>query len=105
MRKRRRSSTEVGGASSVPFCSTDREGGIDSFLGCWSVTKKGLQDSNNSLQRLICVSSSSVVTLLGSVLQDPGELVVVEHAVLDRRLPVHLVNIVVREPIADRSAH
>ena len=28
----------------------------------------------------------------------PGELVVVEHAVLDRRLTVHLVNIVVREP-------
>ena len=28
----------------------------------------------------------------------PGELVVVEHAILDWRLPVHLVNVVVREP-------
>ena len=94
------------------------------------VAKEGLQQSNNRLQRLICVSSLGLVTLLSSVLQDPenfdmicgsffglignrltflfftynlcscapGELVVVEHAVLDRCLAVHLVNVVVREP-------
>ena len=28
----------------------------------------------------------------------PGELVVVEHAILDGRLPVHLVHIVIGEP-------
>merc|ERR1719350_289544 len=31
------------------------------------------------------------------MLQDPGELVVVEHAILDGRLPVHLVHIVIGE--------
>merc|ERR1719430_2231895 len=31
------------------------------------------------------------------MLQDPGEFVVVEHAILDGRLPVHLVNIVLIE--------
>ena len=30
-----------------------------------------------------------------------GELVVVEHSVLDRRLSVHLVHLVVREPVPD----
>ena len=71
----------------------------------------------------------SLISLLGSVLQDPvksstlyflsvwnimmfalhwqlslllswqpGELIVVEHAILDGRLPVHLVHIVIGEP-------
>ena len=31
----------------------------------------------------------------------PGELVVVEHAILDGRLPVHLVHLVVSEPVPD----
>merc|ERR1719400_955267 len=35
------------------------------------------------------------------MLQDPGELVVVEHAILDGRLPVHLVHIVIGEPVAN----
>jgi len=43
----------------------------------------------------------SLVSLLGSMLQDPGELVVVEHAILDGRLPVHLVHIVVGEPVSN----
>jgi len=42
-----------------------------------------------------------LVVLLGSVLEDPGELDVVEHAVLDGRLPVHVVHVVVTEPVAD----
>ena len=39
-----------------------------------------------------------LVLLLGAVLQDPGELDVVEHAVLDGRLSVHVVHVIVGEP-------
>ena len=39
-----------------------------------------------------------LILLLGAVLQDPGELYVVEHAALDGRLAVHLVNILVSKP-------
>ena len=42
---------------------------------------------------------SRLILLLGSVLEYLGELVVVEHAVLDGRLPVHLVHLVVSEPV------
>merc|ERR1719384_1047192 len=35
------------------------------------------------------------------MLQDPGELVVVEHAILDGRLPVHLIHVVIGEPVAN----
>merc|ERR1719510_375313 len=35
------------------------------------------------------------------MLQDPGELIVVEHAILDGRLPVHLVHIVIGEPVSN----
>ena len=34
-------------------------------------------------------------------MRTPGELGVVEHAVLDGRLPVHLVHLVVSEPVPD----
>ena len=34
-----------------------------------------------------------LVLLLGAVLQDPRELDIVEEAALDRRLPVHLVDV------------
>ena len=42
---------------------------------------------------------SRLILLLGSVLEYLGELVVVKHAVLDGRLPVHLVHLVVSEPV------
>ena len=42
---------------------------------------------------------SRLILLLGSVFEYLGELVVVEHAVLDGRLPVHLVHLVVSEPV------
>ena len=44
---------------------------------------------------------SRLILLLGSVFEYLGELVVVEHAVLDGRLPVHLVHLVVSEPVPD----
>ena len=42
--------------------------------------------------------ASHLVLLLGAMLEDPGELVVVEHPVLDGRLAVHLVHLIVGEP-------
>ena len=42
-----------------------------------------------------------LVLLFGSVLKDLGELVVVEHPLLDRGLLVHLVHLVVGEPVPD----
>ena len=44
---------------------------------------------------------SRLILLLGSVFEYLGELVVVEHSVLDGRLPVHLVHLVVSEPVPD----
>ena len=43
-------------------------------------------------------TDSRLVLLLGTVLEDAGELDVVEHAALDRGLAVHLVHLLVGEP-------
>ena len=50
---------------------------------------------------LTIVVCSRLILLLGSVFEYLGELVVVKHAVLDGRLPVHLVHLVVSEPVPD----
>ena len=51
--------------------------------------------SQCSLYFSFCLPSlcSGLVLLLGTVLEDLGELVVVKHSILDRRLSVHLVNL------------
>jgi len=46
-------------------------------------------------------SRSGFIVLLGSVLQYSGELDVVEHSVLDGGLSVHLIHVVVSEPVSD----
>merc|ERR1712029_261620 len=38
---------------------------------------------------------------LGSVLENLGELVVVKHAILDRSLSIHLVNLIISEPVTN----
>ncbi len=43
-----------------------------------------------------------LILFLGSVFQNPGELVVVEHATLDGSLAVHLVNLLIGKPITHR---
>jgi len=50
---------------------------------------------------LTIVVCSRLILLLGSVFEYLGELVVVKHPVLDGRLPVHLVHLVVSEPVPD----
>merc|ERR1711942_482918 len=41
---------------------------------------------------------SSLVFFLGTMLEDPGELGVVKHPVLDGSLAIHLIHIIVSEP-------
>ena len=48
---------------------------------------------------LTIVVCSRLILLLSSVFEYLGELVVVKHPVLDGRLPVHLVHLVVSEPV------
>ena len=49
----------------------------------------------------LTILCSRLILLLGSVFEYLGELVVVKHSVLDGRLPVHLVHLVVSEPVPD----
>ena len=49
----------------------------------------------------LTIVCSRLILLLGSVFEYLGELVVVKHSVLDGRLPVHLVHLVVSEPVPD----
>ena len=49
----------------------------------------------------LTILCSRLILLLGSVFEYLGELVVVKHPVLDGRLPVHLVHLVVSEPVPD----
>jgi hypothetical protein len=44
-------------------------------------------------------SALSLITLLSPMLQYPGELCVVKHAILDRSLSVHLINFIISEPV------
>ena len=59
--------------------------------------------SQCSLYFSFCLPSlcSGLVLLLGTVLEDLGELVVVKHSILDRRLSVHLVHLLLCEPVLD----
>jgi hypothetical protein len=52
--------------------------------------------------RSASTTSLLLVLVLGAMLQDPRKLDVIEKAVLDRRLPEHLVHILIGEPIAHR---
>jgi len=47
------------------------------------------------------ISFLCLILLLCSVFQDPGELLVVKHTILDRGLPVHFVDLVISEPVPD----
>merc|ERR1712020_45089 len=55
----------------------------------------------NWMLALTIVVCSRLILLLGSVFEYLGELVVIKHSVLDGRLPVHLVHLVVSEPVPD----
>ena len=45
-------------------------------------------------------SGLSLISLLGSMLEDPGKLCVVKHAILDRSLSVHLINFIISKPVS-----
>ena len=64
-----------------------------------------IQDNfNNSVKKCILFISSNLswlILLLGPVLEYLGELIVVKHSVLDWRLSVHLVHLVISEPVPD----
>merc|ERR1719422_3052189 len=45
--------------------------------------------------------SSRFILLLGSVLENLGKLIVVKHSLLDRCLLVHLINLIIGEPVTD----
>jgi len=44
-----------------------------------------------------------LVSLLGAVFEDSGELHIIEHSVLDRGLSVHFVHILLCKPVSDGS--
>ena len=57
--------------------------------------------STKTLLRLIIPVSSSLVLFISPVLENLSELVVVKHPLGDGGLLVHLVHLVIREPVPD----